>query len=49
MRSNAHLFSSYGSGHLSQVDRKNFVSSLARRVISWKFVPLLGVEQVGRL
>ena len=44
--SNARLLSSEGSGHLNELNLNNSVSSLTRRVSSWKLAPMLGVEQV---
>ena len=45
-RSNARLLSSDGSGVLNELKLNNSVSSLTRRVISWKFAPVLGIQQV---
>ena len=46
--SNTRFLSSDSSGHLSEVNLKNFVSSLTQGVISWKpaliFSPVLGEE-----
>ena len=45
--SNTRFLSSDGSGHLSEVNLNNFISSLTLRVIIWKLAPVLGVEQEG--
>ena len=40
------LLSSDASGHLNELNLNNSVSSLTRRVFSWKLAPMLGVEQL---